>query len=167
MEKRKPERRDRTAAPRPAATPPAIRHRTATRPFRAEKMQLRRSKCTTYDNVAFNLPIVAFTLSGDQQHSPDSHARRVPDLHSGRAAIFERSAPDDKRRTRIGTFFANGKHRPVRGRRRLDKTAVPDLHVAMHTDARMDILPAVRNMCRPMPSAEEADGIQHDPPGAP
>ena len=65
MEKRKPERRDRTAAPRPAATPPAIRHRTATRPFRAEKMQLRRSKCTTYDDVAFNLPIVAFTLSGD------------------------------------------------------------------------------------------------------
>ena len=65
MEKRKPERRDRTAAPRPAATPPAIRHRTATRPFRTEKMKLRRSKCTTYDNVAFNLPIVAFTLSGD------------------------------------------------------------------------------------------------------
>ena len=29
-------------------------------------MQLRQSKCTTYDDVAFNLPIVAFTLSGDQ-----------------------------------------------------------------------------------------------------
>ena len=66
MEKRKPERRDRTAAPRPAATPPAMRHRTATRSTRAKKMQLRRSKCTTYDDVAFNLPIVAFTLSGDR-----------------------------------------------------------------------------------------------------
>ena len=55
MEKRKPERRDRTAAPRPAATPPAMRHRTATHPFGAEKMQLRQSKCSTYDDVAFTL----------------------------------------------------------------------------------------------------------------
>ena len=65
-EKRKPERRDRTAAPRPEATPPAMRHRTATQPFGAKKMQLRQSKCSTYDDVAFTLPIVAFTLSGDR-----------------------------------------------------------------------------------------------------
>lgn len=70
LEKRKPERRDRTAAPRPAATPPAMRHRTATHLFRAEKMQLRRSKCITYDDVAFTLPIVAFTLSGDPCRFP-------------------------------------------------------------------------------------------------
>ena len=68
-EKRKPERRDRTAAPRPEATPPAMRHRTATQPFGAKKMQLRQSKCSTYDDVAFTLPIVAFALSGDPKNA--------------------------------------------------------------------------------------------------
>ena len=90
MEKRKPERRDRTAAPRPAAMPPAIRHRTATRPFRAEKMQLRRSKCTTYDDIAFNLPIVAFTLSGDPLFTG---SRIIPDSRINETRSFSTPGP--------------------------------------------------------------------------
>ena len=76
-EKRKPERRDRTAAPRPEATPPAMRHRTATQPFGAKKMQLRQSKCSTYDDVAFTLPIVAFTLSGDPKSQKATATTRL------------------------------------------------------------------------------------------
>ena len=57
-EKRKTEGRDRAAAPRPAATPPAVRHGNGLN-------AIWQTKCTQQSYGAFNLPLVAFSLSGD------------------------------------------------------------------------------------------------------
>lgn len=57
-EKRKTEGRDRAAAPRPAATLPTVRHGNGLN-------AIWQTKCTQQSYSAFNLPLVAFSLSGD------------------------------------------------------------------------------------------------------